>query len=41
MDDESNNYIIFRNHINLSFSYMTFVIEENFKSEDNSMERYQ
>jgi hypothetical protein len=31
MDDETNNYVIFRNYINLSFSYMTFVIEENFK----------
>ena len=28
--DISHNWIIFRNFINLSFSYMTFVIKENF-----------
>ena len=28
--DDSHNWIIFRNYINLSFSYMTFVIKENF-----------
>lgn len=27
---DTHNYIIFRNYINLSFSYMTFVIKDNF-----------
>lgn len=30
VDDTSHNWVIFRNFINLSFSYMTFVIKENF-----------
>lgn len=30
MIGNEHNYIIFRNYINLSFSYMTFVIKENF-----------
>lgn len=27
---DTHNYIIFRNYMNLSFSYMTFVIKDNF-----------
>lgn len=30
VEDSSQNWIIFRNFINLSFSYMTFVIKDNF-----------
>ena len=30
VDEESHNYILMRNYINLSFSYMTFVIKENY-----------
>ena len=30
VDDEMHNFILMRNFINLSFSYMTFVIKDNF-----------
>ena len=30
MDTQTHNWMIFRNFISLSFSYMTFVIKENF-----------
>ena len=30
MDPVTHNWLIFRNYINLSFSYMTFVIKANF-----------
>ena len=30
MEDKTHNWVIFRNFINLSFSYMTFVIKDNF-----------
>lgn len=30
MESDTHNYLIFRNFINLSFSYMTFVIKDNF-----------
>ena len=37
---ESHNYIIFRNWINLSFSYMTFVIKDNFDKSGHIMDDY-
>ena len=30
VDSEMHNFILMRNYINLSFSYMTFVIKENY-----------
>ena len=30
VEDKTHNWVIFRNFINLSFSYMTFVIKDNF-----------
>ena len=30
VDDINHNFVLFRNYINLSFSYMTFVIKDNF-----------
>ena len=30
MDPESHNWLVFRNYINMSFSFMTFVIKDNF-----------
>jgi hypothetical protein len=30
MDPATHNWLIFRNYINLSFSFMTFVIKDNF-----------
>ena len=40
MDDETHNFIIFRNYISMSFSYMTFVIKENFDQQGFIMEDY-
>lgn len=40
MDDITHNFIIFRNYINLSFSYMTFVIKENFDKLGYIMDDY-
>jgi hypothetical protein len=37
MEDKTHNWVIFRNYINLSFSYMTFVIKENFDKNSFSM----
>ena len=34
--DESHNWVIFRNTINLGFSYMTFVIKEAFEEQQDS-----
>ena len=30
VEADTHNWLIFRNYINLSFSYMTFVIKDNF-----------
>ena len=30
VDSEMHNFILMRNYINLSFSYMTFVIQKNY-----------
>lgn len=30
VDDEMHNFLLMRNYVNLSFSYMTFVIKKNF-----------
>lgn len=40
VETETNNWIIFRNIINLSFSYMTFVIKENFDKNSYAMDDY-
>ena len=40
METESHNWMIFRNYINLSFSYMTFVIKENFEKNSFAMEDF-
>jgi len=40
VETDSHNWIIFRNFINLSFSYMTFVIKENFDKQGYIMEDY-
>ena len=40
IDQNTNNWVIFRNYINLSFSYMTFVIKDNFERNTNAMEQY-
>lgn len=40
MEAESHNWMIFRNYINLSFSYMTFVIKENFEKNSFAMEDF-
>ena len=40
MEEKSNNFILFRNFINLSFSYMTFVIKENFDKHGFIMKDY-
>ena len=40
MDNSTHNWVIFRNFINLSFSYMTFVIKENFDLNSFSMVDY-
>ena len=29
-DDKLHNYVLMRNYVNLSFSYMTFIIKRNF-----------
>lgn len=39
-ESETRNWIIFRNVINLSFSYMTFVIKENFDKNSYAMKDY-
>ena len=39
-ESETRNWIIFRNVINLSFSYMTFVIKENFDKNNYVMDNY-
>jgi hypothetical protein len=40
VDDENHNFIIFRNYISLSFSYMTFVIMENFEKQGYILEDF-
>lgn len=40
METETHNWMIFRNYINLSFSYMTFVIKENFEKNSFAMEDF-
>ena len=40
IDQNTNNWVIFRNYINLSFSYMTFVIKDNFERNAYAMENY-
>lgn len=40
MENNTQNWIIFRNFINLSFSYMTFVIKDNFDHNSYSMVDY-
>ena len=37
---DTHNWMIFRNYINLSFSYMTFVIKENFDKNMQAMNTY-
>ena len=40
MESKTHNWVIFRNFINLSFSYMTFVIKENFDLNSFAMVDY-
>lgn len=40
VETESHNWMIFRNYINLSFSYLTFVIKENFEKNSFAMEDF-
>ena len=40
VENNSHNWIIFRNYVNLSFSYMTFVIKDNFDKCGYIMEDY-
>jgi hypothetical protein len=40
VEPETHNWMIFRNYINLSFSYMTFVIKENFDKNSFAMEDF-
>ena len=40
MEPFSHNWMIFRNFINLSFSYMTFVIKDNFDKNSYAMTDY-
>ena len=40
MEPDTHNWLIFRNYINMSFSYMTFVIKDNFEKNGNLLEDY-
>ena len=40
MEEEGFNYLIMRNYINLSYSYMTFVIKEIFDKHGYVMDNY-
>lgn len=40
IDEETHNWVIFRNEINLGFSYMTFAIQEVFEEINLSSESY-
>ena len=37
MEPDTQNWMIIRNYINLSFSYMTFVIKDNFDKNSQSI----
>mgnify|MGYP003913353791 CR=1 FL=1 len=41
MESKTQNWAIFRNFINLSFSYMTFVIKDNFDKNSYAMSDYE